>query len=117
MSYRDTDRLSALQQQSIAYVCAYGVMGVASNGKVALDSFDPHGEVKRNQFAAVLSRMLWWNKYNIASDDGSWADGHLKAMNQNGYIKYITGDWPESTENRLHAWIMMMRIGAERERR
>ncbi len=81
-------------------------MGRASDGKTTNPSFNPKTTITRAQFATVLSRLLYGNKYN-SSDSSTWADKHLQALNKAGIITNIST--PSMNEIRGYVMLMLMR--------
>ena len=45
----------------------------------------PNKTVSRAEFATVLSRILWWNKYE-SSDESVWYVNHLNALKESWII-------------------------------
>jgi len=84
--------------------CQLWIMGVYGDG-TAIDEFSPNAPVTRAIFGTVLSRLLYWDKYNVG-----WADRyslHLMALKNTGIMYWI--DEPESLVQRWHAMLMLMR--------
>ena len=80
--------------------CALWVMWINTN------IFDPNWEVTRAQFWTTLSRILWWDKYNVEDTSNiPYYEKHLKALKDNKILG--------NTENpekiiELRKWIWMM---------
>jgi len=81
-------------------------MGRASDGKTTQSSFAPSATITRAQFATILSRLLYGNKYNTA-DAINRASKHLQALNKAGIITNISR--PNMEEIRGYVMLMLMR--------
>lgn len=69
------------------------IMGINADG-TPIQAFEPHKLVSRAEFATVLSRVIWGNKYNISGDDRYSA--HLQALKKYEIIKSDTpANWWE----------------------
>ena len=69
------------------------IMGINADG-TPIQAFEPHKLVSRAEFATVLSRVIWGNKYNISGDDRYSA--HLQALKKYEIIKSdIPANWWE----------------------
>lgn len=80
-------------------------MGIDANGN-ALQKFNPHRYVTRAEFATVLSRILYGNKYNYSGDD--YARLHLNALQAVNILKNTTASMQE-----LRGWVMLMLMRTE----
>ena len=80
-------------------------MGIDAKGN-AIAHFNPQGEVSRAEFATVLSRVLFGDKYNQAGAD--FASKHLEALKSAGILKSTQSDLKE-----LRGWVMLMLQRAE----
>jgi hypothetical protein len=68
--------------------------------------FDPNWEVTRAQFWTTLSRILWWDKYNVEDTSNiPYYEKHLKALKDNKILG--TTENPEKIIE-LRKWIWMM---------
>ena len=81
------------------------IMGIDANGN-AIAHFNPQGEVSRAEFATVLSRVMFGDKYNQAGAD--FASKHLEALKSAGILKSTQSDLKE-----LRGWVMLMLQRAE----
>lgn len=71
----------------------------------------PNKYIDRAEFWTILSRLLWWNKYDVvnATKTNAYYTKHLQALNLAGIMKQV--DNPVSRmELRKWAWLMMMRV-------
>lgn len=86
----------------IKEACQLWLMWLNSDGSVS-SKFNPNWTITRAHFWTVLSRLLWWDKYN-------WKDpyyvSHLAALKTRGIIKYSD---PTIKELRWRVMLMMMR--------
>lgn len=85
--------------------CALWVMWIR------MENFMPNKLIDRAEFWTILSRLLWWDKYDVvnATRRNPYYTRHLDALNKAGVMKQI--DNPESrNELRKWAWIMLMRV-------
>lgn len=67
--------------------------------------FNPHGEVTRAQFGAILSRLLRWDKY----DKAGWSryEDHLDALSRSWIMKNTEN--PQTKELRWRVMVMLKR--------
>ena len=79
--------------------CAYDIMW--SNWK----NFNPSKPVDRAQLWTVLSRILWWDKYNVSGQQ--YYMYHLNALKQNGIMSNINN--PQAYAKRWDVLIMLKR--------
>lgn len=82
-----------------------GIMGVDAQGN-PLANFNPQGQVSRAEFATVLSRVMFGDKYNTPG--ANWAQGHLNALKTAGILKSTQSDAPE-----MRGRVMLMLQRAE----
>ena len=85
--------------------CALRVMWIR------MEYFMPNKYIDRAEFWTILSRLLWWNKYDVvnATKTNAYYTKHLQALNLAGIMKQV--DNPVSRmELRKWAWLMMMRV-------
>jgi len=106
--YDDLDNVSDELKWYIYMVCNMWIMWIDSVSNLPQDDFIPDGVVSRAEFATVLSRVLWWSKYDVSQ----WIryTKHLWALKKEWYIKYIDWDWPISKEIRKYVWLMLQRV-------
>ena len=81
------------------------IMGVDANGN-AIPQFNPHGLVSRAEFATVLSRVMFGNKYNQAGAD--YYSAHLTALKNAGILSNTDPNMGE-----LRGWVMLMLMRTE----
>lgn len=82
----------------IKQACQLWVMG--QNTK----NFNPHGTLTRAQFWTLLSRALWWNKYEWWEE---YYSNHLIALKRKKIMEKI--DNPQKTEIRGYVMLMLKR--------
>ena len=76
-----------------------------------MDNFLPNKVLDRAEFGTILSRLLWWDKYDVvdATETKLYYTRHLWALNREWIMKQI--DNPvERKELRKWAWLMLMRV-------
>lgn len=81
------------------------IMGIDAKGN-AIENFNPNAEVSRAEFATVLSRVLYGDKYNQEGAD--FASKHLNALKDASVLKDTN---PQMKE--LRGWVMLMLQRAE----
>ena len=83
--------------------CAFGIMWIDTN------YFEPTRYVSRAQFGTILSRILWWTKYNVKHTKSTpYYKKHLQALKEHLIMTQI--DNPEKRiEQREWVWLMFMR--------
>ena len=98
-TYRESDEIKDYATKS----CALWLMWIEVNHK-----FDPEKIVPRSQFGAVISRVLWWDKYNLVhtKEKPRYTD-HLNALKDEWIMTKI--DNPKMQEKRWYVMIMLMR--------
>ena len=89
--------------------CALWVMGLYT------EEFMPNKIVDRAEFWTVISRLLWWNKYDeLDTDNNLFYTKHLKALQESGFMKDIDNPlWRK--EFRKRVWITLKRIELEKK--
>jgi hypothetical protein len=100
VKYADVD--SSLGDLADYILLAYQlqIMGIDANGN-PIENFNPHAEVTRAEFATVLSRILYGNKYNQQGSD--FYSKHLQALKNASILKNTT-----PTMKELRGWVMLM---------
>ena len=78
----------------------YQIMGINADG-TPLQYFNPAWKVSRAEFATVLSRVLFGNKFN--QDWSKYWEKHIKALEESGIL---TNTDPNIQE--LRWWILLM---------
>ena len=81
--------------------CQLEIMGIHTTNYEAIPDFMPSKRVSRAEFGTVLSRVLWWNKYEWTNSN--YYVNHLNALKENNIITNIN---PHITEYR--AWVFLM---------
>lgn len=84
--------------------CAIWVMWIR------MKDFMPNKILDRAEFGTILSRLLWWDKYDVvdATKTNLYYKRHLEALNEKKIMTQI--DNPEDKkELRKWAWLMLMR--------
>ena len=81
----------------------YQIMGVNAKWD-PIKNFNPTGKVTRAEFATVLSRVLYWSKYN--QNWANYYEKHIEAL-KNAWILKNTN--PKLTEYRWYIMLMLMR--------
>ena len=84
--------------------CKFEYMWIYSSNYAVLPDFMPGNTVTRAELGTVLSRILWWNKYEW--NDIDYYTNHLKALKKNGIISDTT---PDLLENRWYVILMLYR--------
>ena len=81
--------------------CQLELMWIHTVDYKAIPDFMPSKRVSRAEFGTVLSRVLWWNKYEWTNSN--YYINHLNALKENNIITNIN---PHITEYR--AWVFLM---------
>jgi hypothetical protein len=85
--------------------CALWVMWIR------MQNFLPNKILDRAEFWTILSRLLWWDKYDVVDATATklYYTRHLWALNREWIMTQI--DNPEDRwELRKWAWLMLMRV-------
>ena len=88
--------------------CALGVMWIR------MKDFMPNKILDRAEFGTILSRLLWWSKYDVvdATKTKLYYTKHLEALHERKImIKIDNPEWRK--ELRKWAWLMLMRARIE----
>jgi len=104
-NYVDIDKESKELQFYIKLSCRLWLMWLNTDWITVKDSFNPNYYVDRAQFGTIMSRLIFWGKYNWNLDN-RYID-HLKGLNKYQIMKYI--DKPAMKELRWYIMIMMQR--------
>ncbi len=85
--------------------CALWVMWIR------MQDFMPNKLLDRAEFWTILSRLLWWDKYDVvdATATNFYYRRHLEALNREWIMKKIENP-KDKKELRKWAWLMMMRV-------
>ena len=81
--------------------CQLELMWIHTVNYEPIPDFMPSKRVSRAEFGTVLSRVLWWNKYEWTNSN--YYVNHLNALKENNIITNIN---PHITEYR--AWVFLM---------
>ena len=86
--------------------CAFWVMWINMDD----NKFLPNDIVTRAEFWTVVSRILWWDKYNIVNTDNRvYYEDHLNVLKRNNIIIQIEN--PEVRwEIRKWVWLVFRRV-------
>ena len=86
--------------------CAFWVMWINMED----NKFLPNSVVTRAEFGTVMSRVLWWDKYNITdTEHRSYYENHLQALKKDSILTQIAN--PETRwEIRKWVWLVFRRI-------
>lgn len=71
---------------------------------IGIDKFRPKDSVSRAEFGTVLSRILYWDTYNVTN--WKYYEKHLKALKDNGVI---TNTNPSLKEKKWYVLLMLKR--------
>ena len=86
--------------------CAFGVMWINMEN----NEFLPNSIVTRAEFWTVMSRVLWWDKYNVIDTDNRlYYEDHLKTLKKNNILTQIE-DPEERWEIRKWVWLVFRRV-------
>lgn len=85
--------------------CALWVMWIR------MENFMPKKLIDRAEFWTILSRLLWWTKYDVVDATATklYYTRHLDALNKAWIMKQIENP-TERKELRKRAWLMLMRV-------
>lgn len=85
-------------------------MGLEPNGNTPKKTFEPNDFVNRAQFGTILSRLIYWDTYNIHTGEETTSDRyerHLSALQQDAIMKQIQD--PFMLEKRARILLMLKR--------
>lgn len=103
--YTDISKESKELQFYMKLSCRLWLMWLHTDWITVKDNFDPNYYVDRAQFGTIMSRLIFWSKYNW-NIDNRYID-HLKWLKQYQIMKYIND--PAMKELRWYVMIMMQR--------
>lgn len=83
--------------------CTYGLMWMQPDWINQIPYFNPNEELTRKDLGTVLSRMLYWIKYDDVSLGKEYYKKHLANLQEKGIIKVNN---PELKELRI--WVLLM---------
>lgn len=100
-TFTDEDKISWNLKPYTKKICAYKIMW--SNWQ----DFRPTGKVTRAELGTTISRMLWWDKYNV-----NWKDYYVYHLNalKDQWIMNNINDPVKSHAKRWDTFIMLKRI-------
>ena len=82
--------------------CAFGIMWI----DMPNNEFRPNDIVNRAEFGTIISRILWWNRYDIVWDNKMYYyRKHLVALKQNGIMKEIQNP---TNRKELIKWVLVV---------
>ena len=98
---RESDEIGVYAKKS----CALWLMGIY------MENFKPNKLLDRAEFGTIISRVLWWEKYNIpnATKDNKYYVKHLDEVKKENLITKIEN--PEAIkELRKWIWTVLQKI-------
>ena len=73
---------------------------------IYVDEFMPNKILDRAEFGTIVSRLLWWDRYNITdTDHRSYYEDHLYALKKHGILTQVTD--PESRWE-IRKWVRLV---------
>ncbi len=103
---RDQDLRSYVEQ-----ACSLSLMWRSNVNWSVMKQFRAYDIVTRAEFATVISRLLYWTKYNGTDWENRYQD-HLNVLYKNWFLKQI--DAPFVDEILWYVMIVLMRIGEKK---
>lgn len=103
--YNDIRTESQELQFYMRLSCRLGLMWLHTDWITVKDNFDPNQYVDRAQFGTIMSRLIFWWKFNW-NKENRYID-HLNALKAHWIMNYI--DNPAMKELRWYVMIMMQR--------
>lgn len=103
--YKDINEVNGDLPGYIQQAYQLQIMGIDAKGNPIVN-FNPNAEVTRAEFATVLSRVLYGDKYNQEGAD--FAAKHLEALKAANILKDTTPSMKE-----MRGWVMLMLMRAE----
>ena len=77
---------------------------------IYVEEFMPNKVLDRAEFGTIISRLLWWDRYNITDTDHRWYyEDHLRALKKHGILSQ-TDNPEERRELRKWVWLVFRRI-------
>lgn len=110
--FDDINKLSTELHDLVITSCELWLMWLEPDWQTPSKSFNPDDVVTRAQFGTVLSRLLFWDMYNVKDEPSrnnakvARYEDHLAALKEYGIMTQINGDWPNYLEKR--GWVMIM---------
>jgi len=105
-TFADAKNESEEMQFYIKTACQLGLMGREADGKNTKSSFDPTATITREQFATIVSRLLYGTTNN-STDAINRATKHLQALHDAKIINNISN--PSMEEIRGYVMLMLQR--------
>ena len=105
VDYKDLNQVNGDLTGYIKQAYQLQIMGIDAKGN-PITNFNPNAQVTRAEFATVLSRVLYGDKYN--QEGINFAEKHLEALKAAGILKDTT-----PTMKELRGWVMLMLMRAE----
>lgn len=105
VDYKDLNEVNGDLTGYIQQAYQLQIMGIDAKGN-PIANFNPNAQVTRAEFATVLSRVLYGDKYN--QEGTNFAEKHLEALKAAGILKDTT-----PTMKELRGWVMLMLMRAE----
>jgi hypothetical protein len=105
VDYKDLNEVNGDLTGYIQQAYQLQIMGIDAKGN-PIANFNPNAQVTRAEFATVLSRVLYGDKYN--QEGANFAEKHLEALKAASILKDTT-----PTMKELRGWVMLMLMRAE----
>ena len=101
----ESDWKSSITKMYAEKACALWIMWIRT------PEFMPNKILDRAEFGTILSRLLWWNQYDVVdvSETRPYYIRHLAALQREWVVKQINNPFDQK-ELRKWAWLMLMRI-------
>jgi hypothetical protein len=101
---KESDRESPEIKEFAKKACALWLMWIY------VEEFMPNKILDRAEFWTTISRLLWWDKYNVIdTDHRSYYEDHLRLLKKNGILTQIN-DAEDRWEIRKWVWLVFRRI-------
>ena len=105
VDYKDLNEVNGDLTGYIQQAYQLQIMGIDAKGN-PIANFNPNAQVTRAEFATVLSRVLYGDRYN--QEGANFAEKHLEALKAASILKDTT-----PTMKELRGWVMLMLMRAE----
>jgi hypothetical protein len=101
---KESERESSEIKEYAKKACALWLMWIY------VEEFMPNKVLDRAEFGTIISRLLWWDKYNVIDTDHRWYyEDHLWALKKHGILSQ-TDNPEERRELRKWVWLVFRRI-------
>ena len=101
---KESERESSEIKEYAKKACALWLMWIY------VEEFMPNKVLDRAEFGTIISRLLWWDKYNVIDTDHRWYyEDHLWALKKHGILTQ-TDNPEERRELRKWVWLVFRRI-------